>query len=413
MKLNKHALHLACLAALGSMGSAHAVQVAGEALEVYGALYPQYQITSFADGSTAPLSNLTAGKVTPGVGTAPTLVNKTQVNWVNSYIGFKGQRTFGDIKAGYDFQAVVMKNGTTPTETTGFSEARDAFVFISHNSLGTLQMGQMDTIYKEFGDRVRMLGISSSNFVSTSGVLSGPGWKSQNAVAGSTVGVTTFNTRINGQVRYLSPTWNGIQVGLSLRPDPNASATSDASLQAMGARWSNANYYVGVAQEVHNDYRAFSGTIAPAGTTIFNASTTRSKDTATRLTFGYTAEKFRLGADFANLKYTEDGAVGKFANYETNTWQISGEYSLNPQVTLAANYANGSEGSCALVGGAACTTTGLGGSLVSLGARYDYDKNVGFFAIYGQNNVGNSAVYASGNVGGNVTNMAIGLNVKF
>ena len=307
-----------------------------------------------------------------------------------------------------------MKNGSLATETDSIGEARDAFVFVQHAKLGTLQMGQMDTIYKEFGDRVRMLGISSSNFVSTSAMVSGVGWKGAN-----TPGSTSFNTRINGQVRYLSPNWNGFEVGVSLRPDPARTNTTDASLSAMGARWSNKTYYIGLAQEVHNDYRTVSGIgVVDSATTIYNPANTRSKDTATRLSLGYTAEKFRLGADFANLKYTEDAvAAGNFTSYETTTWQLSGEYSVNAQVTVAANYAKGNEGSCNLLGGGACSTAGLGGTQFSLGARYDYDKNIGLFALYGVTTPGDAATYGSGTlasaIGGKTTNMAIGLQVKF
>ena len=277
-------------------------------------------------------------------------------------------------------------------------------------------MGQMDTIYKEFGDRVRLLGTSSGNFTSTSSMVSGVTWKGATGA-----GTTSFNTRINGQLRWISPNWSGVEVGVSLRPDPIKTATTDASLYAFGARWSNAKYYVGLAQEVHNDYRTVSGTNAAdiAGTgatsTIYSVgANTRSKDTATRLSVGYTAEKFRLGADVSSLKYTEDATIANnFTSYETTGWQVTGEYTVNPQVTVGANYGQNAAGSCSLLGGSTCSTNGLGGSMMSLGARYDYDKNIGFFALYGQSMVNSGAVLASGNIGGNVTNVALGLQVKF
>ncbi len=410
----KHGLVTAgCLAAMGLAGTAQAVQVAGELLDVYGNFYPQYQITSFADGATGTQqSPMTAGLNTPATPTAATTKpNVTQVNWVNSYLGFKGQKGFGDITAGYDFQGVVMSNGTLQTETNAVGAARDAFVFVAHKKFGTLQFGQMDTIYKEFGDRVRLLGTSSSNFTSTSSMVSGVTWKAPTANA---AGTTSFNTRINGQVRWISPNWSGVEVGVSIRPDPARTATTDASLSAMGIRWSNAKYYVGLAQEVHNDYRTMSGTnAADVATNVFNVSP-RSKDTATRLSFGYTAETYKLGADFSSLKYTEDATiVGNFSSYDTTGWQVSGEYSINPQITVGANYGQNAAGSCSLLGVATCSTNGLGGSMMSLGARYDYDKNIGFFALFGQSMVNSAAVLASGNVGGNVTNVALGLQVKF
>lgn len=413
MKFKYGLVTAGCLVAMGLAGTAQAVQVAGELLDVYGNFYPQYQISSFADGATGTQqSPMTAGLNTPATATtAPTKANITQVNWVNSYLGFKGQKAFGDITAGYDFQGVVMSNGTLATETNAIGAARDAFVFVAHKKFGTLQFGQMDTIYKEFGDRVRLLGTSSSNFTSTSGIVSGVTWKAPTANA---AGTTSFNTRINGQVRWISPNWSGVEVGVSIRPDPARTTTTDASLSAMGIRWSNPKYYVGLAQEVHNDYRTMSGTnAADVGTNIFSVAP-RSKDTATRLSFGYTAEKYKLGADFSNLKYTEDATIaGNFSSYETTGWQVSGEYSVNNEVTVGGNYGKNAAGSCSLLGVATCSTDGLGGSMMSLGARYDYDKNIGFFALYGKSMVNSAAVLASGNVGGDVTNVALGLQVKF
>lgn len=427
MKFKYGLVTIGCMAAMGLAGTAQAVQVAGEALEVYGNFYPQFQITQFDDSAVgAQTSTMTAGLNTPAVVAATKKVTVDQLNWVNSYIGFKGQKAFGDIKAGYDLQGVALSAATDTQGQTAnlWGQARDAFVFVAHKNLGTLQLGQMDTIYKEFGDRVRLLGTSSSNFTSTSSMVSGVTWRSPVVVGVPAVdslngtalaGTTSFNTRINGQLRWISPNWSGIEIGISYRPDPLKSTTTDASLSAMGIRWSNAKYYVGLAQEVHNDYRTVSGTgVTSAGSnlTIFNTSP-RSKDTATRLSVGYTGEKFKLGADLSNLKYTEESStVGNFSEYKTDGWQVTGEYSINPQITIGGNYGENQAGSCTLVN-AACTTNGLGGSMLSLGARYDYDKNIGFFVLYGLSKVGSGAVLAGGNVGGNVNNAALGLQVKF
>mgnify|MGYP006191139267 CR=1 FL=1 len=72
-----------------------------------------------------------------------------------------------DLQALIDLQGNVIDNLRT----------RDAFAYVGTPTLGRLAVGRMDSIYKEFGDRVRMLGIASGNFVSTSRVLSGVGWR--------------------------------------------------------------------------------------------------------------------------------------------------------------------------------------------------------------------------------------------
>jgi predicted porin len=435
MTFKYRALALGCLATIGMASTAHAVQVAGDLLEVYGNLYPQYQTSSFGDGAIgATRSNMTSGLVTPGVVPATTVapISKTQLNWVNSYIGFKGKKSFGSLTAGYDLQGSLATN--VESGTSLFADTRDAFVYVEHAQAGTFSFGQQDTVYKQFGDRVRMLGVSSSNFVSTAGLVSNASWRSVTAdssvttqVANTTTGAITsttvttqaagtgsFNTRIGGQLVWISPKWAGVQLGLSYRPDPNKTATQNKSLSSMGINWSNEAFYVGFASETHNDYRTFSGTGATvAATTILN-SNPRSKDTANRFSVGYKAKTFRVAADVSKLKYTEDAIlVGKFTGYSTTGWQVSGEYSITPQFLVAANYAKSAAGECSRLGGAVCTTTGQGGTLLSLGTRYDLDKNIGFFALYGINTSGDSTRYAGSAVGGKATNLALGVQVKF
>jgi predicted porin len=426
MTFKYRALALGCFAAIGLVNTAQAVPIAGELLELYGNLYPQYQNTSFGDAAFgAPRSQMTGGLVAPGVvpATTATPVGKNQLNWVNSYIGFKGKKTFGELRAGYDLQGSLATN--VESGTSLLADTRDAFVYVEHDAVGTFSIGQQDTIYKQFGDRVRMLGVSSSNFVSTAAFVSGVGWRpaAVTAVGDVAAGTSSFNTRIGGQLLWISPSWSGVQLGVSYRPDPNKTATQNQTLSSMGINWSNANYYIGLGTETHKDYRSFSGTRAAAvATTIHNATSATaglgSKDTATRFSVGYKASAFRVAADVSKLKYTEAATVaGKFSSYDTTGWQVSGEYSITPQWTVAANYAKNSAGNCSLLGGAVCTTTGQGGTLLSLGGRYDLDKNIGFFAIYGATNSNDSANFSAtglrAGVGGKMTNLAVGVQVKF
>ncbi len=418
MKLKQHAVALGCLAALGLAGTAQAYEVSGNLLEVYGSLYPELNRISYTDSVAGnALSTMTAGLVAPGVSKVATKIGKDQINWSQSYIGVKGVKAFGDVQVGYDFQGVMAPNKTLDSSTSAggqqalFGDTRDAFVSIAHKNIGSFQFGQMDTIYKEYGDRVRMLGVSSSNFTSTSGVLSSVGWKGATGA-----GTASFNTRVGNQIRWESPVMAGFQAGLSYRPDSNKTAAQDQSLTAMALRWSQGAYYAAVQNEVHNDYHTFSGyavaTLAAAN--VYNLGTARSKDTATRMTFGYKNGPFQLGADFARLEYTEAAsATGKFSAYNTNTWQVSGDYALSPSWNLAANYASGAAGSCTLLGGAACSTTGQGGTLLSLGAKYSYDKNIGIFAMYGRNKANASASYASSLTGASTTNLGLGVLIKF
>jgi predicted porin len=416
MTFKYRALTLGCFAAMGLVGNAHAVKLAGDLLEVYGNLYPQYQTVTFGDSSAtgSAVSTLTAGKTGAQTNTFKAgAVSANKFTPVNSYIGFKGQKTVGELTLGYDVQGVV--NIDSSNGSSFLSEPRDAFVFIEHKSFGSLTAGQQDTYYKQNGDKVRMLGVSSSNFVSSANVASNPTWSNKGIS-------TSFNTRINGQLLWASPRLNGFEVGYSLRQDPSKTATRNAALSSAGINWTDNTYYVGLAQEVHDDYYSVSGaaSTATAGS-IYNAPAgLRSKDTATRLSFGYRAKGVRVGADTSTLKYTETSAQANgFQSYKTTTYQVTGEYDLNSQITLAAQYANNAAGNCTLNGTISCSTAGLGGNLVGFGAKYNLDRNFAIFALAAKGTANSGASISLGSgagrtaIGGTINAAAVGIQARF
>ena len=380
MKLKHHALAIASLAALGIVTTAHAAKV-GADFEVYGNLYPQYQSSSYSGGTTTSTTVLPKS-------TKTALADKTQVTPVNSYIGFKASRKFGDVRAGFDLQGNISTDENA--KDAGFTtKPRDAYVFVEHAKLGKVTMGQMDTLYKKYGDPVRMLGVSSSNFVSTSAVVSDVSWKGGDA--------TTFNTRTGQHLAYETANLNGFKAGFSQAKPVALGVATTKKLSSVGVNWSNATYYVGLAQETHKDYLTVGG-----------------KDTANRLSLGYKAGKVRLGADMASLSYNKPSTT--VSNYKTTAWQVTGEYALTEQWVVAANYAKGNAGSCTLVSNADCATDGLGGNIVSLGARYNYDKDIGIFMLYGKKNANANASYnksAATMYGGSLTDMSVGVQFKF
>ena len=417
MTFKYRALTLGCFAAMGLASTAQAVQIAGELLEVYGNVYPQYQTVTFGDSSPtgAAVSTLTAGKTGVQTNTfKAAAVSANKLTPVNSYIGFTGKKTVDGLTLGYDLQGVINIDSTA-SNPSFMSEPRDAFVFVSHDLFGTFQAGQQDTIYKSYGDKVRMLGVSSSNFVSTSNVVSNPTWSNKGTS-------TSFNTRINGQLLWTSPRMGGFEVGYSLRQDPTKTATRNQGLSSVGINWTDKTYYVGLAQEVHDDYYAFSGAASTAAAgSIYNAPTgLRSKDTATRLSFGYRASGIRIGADASTLNYTETSAQANgFQSYKTNSWQITGEYDLNSKISLAAQYANNGAGNCALNGTISCSTVGLGGTLVGFGANYKLDKNFALFALAAKGSANSGASISLGSgagrtaIGGTINAVAVGIQARF
>ena len=417
MTFKYRALALGCFAAMSLAGTAQAVQLAGDLLEVYGNVYPQYQTVTFGDSSAtgAAVSTLTGGKTGAQTNTFKAgAVSATKLNPVNSYIGFTGKKTIDGLTLGYDLQGVINIDSTA-SNPSFMSEPRDAFVFVSHDMFGTFQAGQQDTIYKSYGDKVRMLGVSSSNFVSTSNVVSNPTWSNKGTS-------TSFNTRVNGQLLWTSPRMGGFEVGYSLRQDPAKTATKNASLNSVGINWTDKKYYVGLAQETHNDYFAFSGSASTAAAgSVYNAAAgLRSKDTGTRLSFSYRDKGVRIGADTSTLKFTETSTqVNGFKQHKFNTWQVTGEYDVSSNFTVAAQYANNAAGTCELNGPISCSTVGLGGNLVGFGAKYNLDRNFALFALVAKGSANSGAVISLGSgagrtaIGGTINAAAVGIQARF
>ena len=84
MKFKLSRIALLCLSSMGVMSQVHAVQVAGENLEVYGNLYPEYNITSYGDASPAGTASnsMQSKKTVPGTLAAQTTpLQKTQIAW--------------------------------------------------------------------------------------------------------------------------------------------------------------------------------------------------------------------------------------------------------------------------------------------------------------------------------------------
>jgi predicted porin len=153
--------------------------------------------------------------------------------------------------------------------------------------------------------------------------------------------------------------------------------------------------------------------------TSTDAKPLRSKDTATRLSLGYKGKGYRIGADASTIKYSETPtAAAGFKSHKFSTWQVTGEYQLTADLTLAAQYAKSGAGTCETASGA-CSTTGLGGTQFAMGAKYNLDKNFSVFALAARANANDAAVMNMGSsigrtqIGGSATAMAVGMQARF
>ena len=389
------------LAASSLCGAASA-----QTVQVYGKLYPFLisESGSGASNATAPTSTLiTQGN---GVNGMPSI--KGMVSG-NSRLGFRGKEDLGGgLKAVFQVEGVVAVDDGS---AAGFAFDRDGFVGLE-GSFGKLRLGNMDTIFKEYGDTLGILGVSSGTFLSTSNILRKPGFGTSNTAR--------FHDRRANSIQYESPELSGFQLGIQVSPDEVKTATRNLSLISVGLKYDQGPIYLAIAHEIHNDY--FGGS-AQARSSLRNSAdqNARSKDTATQFTIEWRMNKqHKFELDVIRKNYNETGGVaGRFANYSNMAYQVSMENRWSDKWRTAAHYVKSNAGSCSLIGGAACSTVGLEGSKATFAGSYYLSRRTQAFAGVSKITNGSSARFSSNalanrtNPGEDLTQYAMGLAHSF
>lgn len=370
---------------------------------LYGRLYPQFNVisSSGATATTGPRNTLS------GAPTGVELARHQEVQASNSRLGFRGKENLGN-----GYEAFFQIESTVPIDAGGGTlGTRDTFVGI-RGGFGSVKLGNMDTVYKNYGDTLSFLGVSSGNFVSNSGVLSKLGFGTSSS--------GSFHLRRANSVVYDSPELNGFEFAVGYSPDEVKTANRNATLVSTGVRYGGKKspFFVAAAYEVHNDL--FGGSRnATATLSNFANLNARSKDTALRLTGSYTFfGKTTVEVNYAIMEYKETGgAAGRFNNYKHNAFSIGLEHNMGPW-QFAASLSQAAKGSCSLVGGTVCTTDGLKGTQASVGGRYNFSKRTSMFSMYSKLYNGFAARYsnlANGDPasGSDISQFAVGVQHSF
>jgi predicted porin len=390
-------------------------------VQLYGKLYPQF--ASFkGTGSTQPGAGVSTLVAANGVLPAGPVVADNGQRWAvdsqNSYIGFRGERNLGagGLKGIWQVEQSIGLDNQTPASNT-FSN-RNSFAGLGHRMFGTVKLGNMDTIYKEYGDTMSMFGIASGNFISASNVLSHIGINNS--------AVARFHERAPNSIQYQTGEFGGVQAGVQYSPDElrgNVGRGINANLWSYGVKFDSEHFYASVQQEIHNDFFGASTAMGTntAANSILPGGNTRSRDNATR----FSAEARFLGSqrivlDIARLHYVESGQTGtsgKFMDYKKPNWGIGWDGGFGAW-RFATQYIHAGAGTCTLTGGVNCVTTGLDGRLITVGARYRFDRQTFVYAIGARVQAGTSAVYdnwANGtpNRGEDNKQFAVGISYSF
>jgi len=376
---------------------------------IYGRLYPQFVAIS-SSGATQVGTAVSTLVAAPTAATAVELPSHNEVQASNSRFGFRGTENLGG-----GWQGFFQIESTIPLDAGGGTfGTRDSFVGIK-GPWGSVKLGNMDTVYKNLGDQLSFLGVSSGNFVSNSNVLSKGGFGTSSS--------SSFHLRRANSVYFESPEMGPIQFMVQYSPDESKSTTRNADLWSYGIRYGGGKggggLTVALAMERHRDLFGGSNNV-PAALSNVAVTTARSNDTAIRGTIAYSFNdgKTTIEGNLANMKYTESGGTaGRFESYKHTAYSIALEHNVAAW-QIAAAYVHASKGTCSLIGGANCDTSGLDGSMIALGSRYNFSKRTSLFAMWARVNNGTSARYnnlASGspNTGSDVTQLAGGIQHSF
>jgi predicted porin len=204
--MNKKSAVAVAVGALFSMPAL--AQTSGSGIEIYGRLYPQLSLSKSSGATT------TEPPATFVTGTGGNHDRRWSIDTSNSRIGFRGREQLGG------GLSTVWQIETRVRFDTGagnfWAGGRNSFLGLA-GGFGTVKLGNMDTIYKEYGGAVgSFFGISSGNFVASSNVLSDMGLGGEAGVGRDDTG---FHIRAPNSIQYETPEFGGFQVGIQYSPD--------------------------------------------------------------------------------------------------------------------------------------------------------------------------------------------------
>lgn len=377
------------LAATCALAGAAQAQVS---VTVYGKLYPQITNYSSSDGSAVgtPVSTLVSPVTAQSRGTSGTVMESS-----NSYIGFRGTEDLGGgLKTIFQLEgSIAIDSGALSSPGVMFN--RNTYLGLQ-GSFGRLRMGRIDTTYKNITDTMGFMGLQSGNFVSASNILAQRGFGTNSA--------HRFHERPSNMLDYRSPTFGGFTGYAGYAFGEVAGNSKRGGNLSVGVSYASGPLYMAIAHEIHDQFYGGSRNIPTAlrnitggtGSTFVANPGTDSKDTSTRISTLYKfSDATRVEATFAVTKLSETGGtVGKFQTYRQNTWLVGAEHKMAGW-TFIGTYGQAGAGSCSLVGGVACSTDGLNGSMLSLGTGYALSKRTSLFALFSNMNNGKSASYSN------------------
>lgn len=383
----------------------------GSSVQLYGRVYPylNYEKTSGATAVGTPVATLASAAA------GPSALNSgiKGMSAGNSNLGVRGTEALGrGLKAMFQIEGTLAVDDGN---AGGFNWNRNTFIGLE-GGFGTVKLGLMDTVFKDYGDTLGILGVSSGTPMSSSNILRKPGFGTSNNAR--------FHERRANSIRYDSPEFGPFEFGVQVSTQENipTSATPNvapAKTYSFGVKYDQGPLYVALAHEIHDNWFGGSSMSPSAMRNNGAGSTVESRDHATQFTVEWRIDKVhKVEFDVIRKNYKEDAvATGRFASYTNTAYLLSIDSRWNSKWRTAAHYVRSGAGTCTRVN-AACSTDGLEGSKFLLGGAYYFARRTYAFAIYDQMVNGKSSRFAANdfgavNPGEDTRHVIVGLNHSF
>ena len=405
--MQKKALVVAIGAALVMTGAfAQKKPEPDSVVSLYGKIYPEIVHVSSSGATASGAATCTICAAAEGENA---VIKRQEIQSNNSRFGIRGHEKLGPgLKAIFQLETQFRVD----QNDTSFAR-RDSFVGLAHNSFGTVKLGRMDTPFKEYGDDVSFLGISSGNFMSTSTTFRHIGIGPQNNAA-------RFHERRVNAVQYESPDIGPVEFKVQYSTNEAKTATRDPRVWSFGGQAEFGNLTFTVAHEIHHDLFGLSLNV-PSSMRNNNDQSARSRDTATAVAVKFKAGNHHFEVDANKKKYSEFGfgtrVAGRMLRYEQKAYMFLYEWRMSPKWRFAAHYVKATEGKCQRAA-ASCNTDGLEGEQMSVGGAYFLSRRTYLFLVASWLKNGHSAQFNPTdrhdvNPGEDVRQIALGIHTSF
>jgi predicted porin len=377
---------------------------ADSVVELYGKVYPELVSPSSKDATPAGTAVCTLCQ--PAVG-QNAIIKRTEMESSNSRFGIRGhEKLGGGLKAIYQMETQFLVD----SNTTAFAQ-RDSFVGLAHNTWGTIKLGRMDTPFKEYGDDISFLGVSSGNFTSTSSLYRHIGFGGQNNAA-------RFHERRVNATQYESPDLGPFDFKVQYSTNETDTATRKPHVWSAGAKYELGPMTILVAHEIHWDLFGLSLN-SPTAMRNNADQAVRSKDKATAVAFEFKFGRHQFSIEGNEKKYDETGTsvTGRVRSYKNNGYLFAWDARWSDSWRTGVQYVRATKGKCTRVN-AVCNTDGLQGEQFGLGVA-DYLSRRTYLVLMGtylKNDF--SAVYNNSNLqapnpGEDITIVGVGIHTTF